>query len=407
MTCPASAPSAEPEPGTRPRLVQLLQLRPGDDSGHCDVMACQQLPCLGIEINASLGAGGQDIPEGGPHHGQHQQWSPGRVPRSFRSPAATCSPVVGGHADDGSSRTGELAVASVLAELTATALKGALGGTTVLASLGAIRGLAVDLDRGELALIAAARSVVRGFEVNCSPLAPVVPHDLMVNAIAAAAAASSSSPSPWWVTVVAASVGAGAAIIVGIITALATGHRENVRWKRERTERDRQWQRERDERRGQWEREDSLRWVQTRQEAYARLVANLRDWDSELLSALTVLKLNKQYGDNREIDKTRTEQAQSAARDTLTLAEFLAPDSVADQAGTAFRNLQLLHAGIRGYPTLPPGGVDELQKLWERATHAQATLKRSLRDDLGLAGVPVTPQPGSPPASSEAQGAQS
>jgi hypothetical protein len=229
----------------------------------------------------------------------------------------------------------------------------------------------------------------------------------MVNTIAAAAAASSSSPSPWWVTVVAASVGAGAAIIVGIITALATGHRENVRWGRERTERDRQWQRERDERRDQWEREDSLRWVQTRQEAYARLIADLRDWDSELLSALTVLKLNGQYGDDREIDKTGAEQAQSAARDAMTLAEFLAPNSVAGQAGTAFRNFQLLHAGVRGYPTLPPGGVDELQKLWERATHARTTLERSMRDDLGLAGIRVTPQPVSPPAASEAQGAQS
>lgn len=111
-------------------------------------------------------------------------------------------------------------------------------------------------------------------------LGVVVPHDLMVNTIVAATAAS-STPSPWWVTIVAASVGAGAAIIVGIITALATGHRENVRWGRERTERDRQWQRERDERREQWKREDSLRWVPTRQEAYAQLIANLRDWNSE------------------------------------------------------------------------------------------------------------------------------
>jgi hypothetical protein len=228
----------------------------------------------------------------------------------------------------------------------------------------------------------------------------------MVNTIVAAAA-SSSTPSPWWVTVVAALVGAGAAIIVGIITALATGHRENIRWGRERTERDRQWQRERDERLDQWEREDSLRWVQTRQEAYARLIADLRDWDSELLSALTVLKVNRQYGDDSKIDKTGAGEAQSAARDALTLAEFLAPDSVAGQAGAAFRSLQLLHAGIRGYPTLPPGGVDELQKLWERATRARTTLERSMRDDLGLAGIPVTTQPESTPAASVADGAPS
>jgi hypothetical protein len=207
----------------------------------------------------------------------------------------------------------------------------------------------------------------------------------------AATATSSSNP---WVPAIAAAVGAGAALVVGVITALTAGHRETVRWNRERTARDNQWERERDERRDQWRREDSLRWVQARQQAYARLVADLRTWDSELLGLLTVLKLDEQFGSNTNIDKTGIEQAQHAARDALTLAEFLAPNLVAGEAGMAFRFFELMHQAIRGYPTLPPRGVAEPQELWEKATGARKTLERSMRDDLGLAGVPVTHQPG-------------
>jgi hypothetical protein len=220
---------------------------------------------------------------------------------------------------------------------------------------------------------------------------------------AAAAATSSSNP---WVPVIAAAVGAGAALIVGVITALTAGHRETVRWERERTAREKQWERERDERRDQWGREDSLRWVQTRQQAYAQLVADLRTWDSELLGLLTVLKLDKQFGTDTNIDKTEAEQAQHAARDALTLAEFLAPDPVAGQARMAFRFFELMHQAIRSYPTLPPGGVGELQELWDKAVSARMALERSMRDDLGLAGVPVTPQPGTPPAAPASQAMQ-
>jgi hypothetical protein len=63
-----------------------------------------------------------------------------------------------------------------------------------------------------------------------------------------------------WVPVIAAAVGAGSALIVGILTQLSAGHREDVRWSRERQDREEQWRRERQDREEQWgrERQDRL-----------------------------------------------------------------------------------------------------------------------------------------------------
>jgi hypothetical protein len=60
-----------------------------------------------------------------------------------------------------------------------------------------------------------------------------------------AAAAATASP---WVPVLAAVVGAGAALVVGILTQFWTGRRENIRWSREREDRKEQWGRERQDR---------------------------------------------------------------------------------------------------------------------------------------------------------------
>jgi len=69
-------------------------------------------------------------------------------------PATAGASTISGHAGKGQPGTGELAqAAEALAELTPAAL----GGTAALASLGAVRRLAAELERGELALIEAAR----------------------------------------------------------------------------------------------------------------------------------------------------------------------------------------------------------------------------------------------------------
>ncbi len=62
---------------------------------------------------------------------------------------------------------------------------------------------------------------------------------------ASTAAGVTASP---WVPVLAAAVGAGAAVVVGVLTQLWTGQRENIRWSREREDRRELWQRERQDR---------------------------------------------------------------------------------------------------------------------------------------------------------------
>jgi hypothetical protein len=84
------------------------------------------------------------------------------------------------------------------------------------------------------------------------------------------AAAATATESPW-PTLWAAAIGAGAALIVGILTQLWSGHLLRQ-----------QLDRAREDRREQWQREDSLRWLQSRQQAYARLMAALTAWDSVL-----------------------------------------------------------------------------------------------------------------------------
>jgi hypothetical protein len=72
-------------------------------------------------------------------------------------PAATGASTIRGRADDGQSGAGELAqAAEAVARLTPAAL-GSIGSAAALASLGAVRRLAAELERGELGLIEAAR----------------------------------------------------------------------------------------------------------------------------------------------------------------------------------------------------------------------------------------------------------
>ena len=107
-----------------------------------------------------------------------------------------------------------------------------------------------------------------------------------------------------WVPLVTAGVGLiagiGAAMGTAILTQRRTDRREDVRWQREREDRQEQWRRERQDRQEQWQREDSLRWLQHRQAAYARLTTALFQWDAELRSV----------GERRQADAPVSEQTQ-------------------------------------------------------------------------------------------------
>jgi hypothetical protein len=204
-----------------------------------------------------------------------------------------------------------------------------------------------------------------------------------------------------WIPVIAAGVGAVAALIVGVITNLWTGHRDKIRWQNERTEREQQWGRERDARQQQWQREDNQRWLQTRQQMYARLIAEMHDWDDKLLGAVTSRRLDAKFPPYREIDKSGIQQARQGARETSALVEFMSQEKVAGPARTAVvlrRHVELL---LDPKPGSEDVDIAELDKNWDRAQKSLSTLTKAMRDDLGLTEAPGTLVPAqaeSPPA---------
>jgi hypothetical protein len=142
---------------------------------------------------------------------------------------------------------------------------------------------------------------------------------------ASATTATAASP---WLPVIAAAVGAGAALIVGVLTQLWTGHRENARWSREREDRKDQWQREDQARRDQWQREDAQRWLQDRQQVYARLMAALDDWNVAVNQGMARRHTDALVGERSEYDSAEWNELSRAARAAEGLVELMAPESV-------------------------------------------------------------------------------
>jgi hypothetical protein len=221
-----------------------------------------------------------------------------------------------------------------------------------------------------------------------------VPYDLKINTTVGTIAETATTVNPWE-PVLAAAVGAAAALIVGILTQSWTGHRENVRWDRERSERQNQWQREREDRQDQWRREDSQRWLQIRQQTYARLIADLHDWDDKLRTAVTRCKLDVDFGGRTKIDKTEAEQARRAAREDLALVQFMAPQEIAGRARYAVslrEVIQVIH--LEPEPETKEVNIAELDKQWENAFQTRKSLEQVMRDDLGIDSLmqPIEPQ---------------
>jgi hypothetical protein len=207
-----------------------------------------------------------------------------------------------------------------------------------------------------------------------------------------------ATPSPWFV-VIAAAVGAGAALIVGILTQLWTGHRENVRWSREREDRDKQWEREgqarreqwgreRDDRREQWQREDSLRWQQDRQRAYAGLMAALDEWDREMNSVVVDLKLAARLGERAEVEVDEIKRLGTVARQASALVQLMAPEAVRSLAESAVRDRQAYRGSmspkIIGLSGDNPSDFTELDARRGRLYEGTSRLREAMRDDLGI-----------------------
>ncbi len=190
--------------------------------------------------------------------------------------------------------------------------------------------------------------------------------------------AATASP---WVPVAAAAVGAGAVLIVGILTQLWADHREKKRWQREREDRQEQWRREREDRQVQWEREDSLRWLQDRQQAYARFVAALFEWDARLSKARVACKYDAEFGTRTKLDTAEIAGTRMAARQDLTLVQFMAPEEIRSLARSA---VTFREAFLMVHLDVDEVNVAELDAAWNQLSTSMTALLKAMRNDLRI-----------------------
>ena len=251
---------------------------------------------------------------------------------------------------------------------------------------------AVDVGTGAVPLGAQGQAVgpVRLFAPQ-----PELPDDFGVSTTAAATATTSP-----WVPVIAASLGAGAALFVGVLTQWGSSRREKQRWDREREDRQeqwlqeaksrrKQWQQERRARQEQWQREDSLRWHQELQQAYARLMAALDEWDRELLSVVTTRIRAARTNEPPEIEMEELTRLGETAGKASALVQLMAPETVGSLAEAAIKDrqafrityLELRVAGL--YPNRS-SRTEELRPQLAKLRNRTSGLRDAIRGDLGI-----------------------
>jgi hypothetical protein len=186
---------------------------------------------------------------------------------------------------------------------------------------------------------------------------------------------SATATVPWWIPLTAAAVGLIGGIGGGLAAAVWTQRKTRER-------EDARWQRERGDRGDQWRREDSLRWLQDRQQAYARLMAALYEWDGVLLSAVASRHNDLALKQRTELDTAERIRVSRTAREALPLVQFMAPDIIrsrARQAVTDRESFWIVHL------TPDPPDRAAMDAGWTRLTERTSVLREAMRNDLGLA----------------------
>jgi hypothetical protein len=194
-----------------------------------------------------------------------------------------------------------------------------------------------------------------------------------------------------WVPLVTAAVGLITGLGTSIFTQRRADSRENVRWKRERQDRQEQWQQERQTRQELWEREDSHRWLQDRQQAYARLVAALYTWDDELRRARADRNVAALLNERSELDTPELRQLRAVARDARALVDLMASDPVRRLARSAQTDREIFGTiHLAGDQPADPAKTDEA---WARVREGTVALREAMRSDLGLQSMADDDEP--------------
>ena len=182
-----------------------------------------------------------------------------------------------------------------------------------------------------------------------------------------------------WVPLVTAVLGLVTGLGTAFFTQRRADDREDVRWEREREDRLEQWRRERQDRLEQWRREDSQRWLKERQQAYARLIAALNDWENALVTLYKARWLDLGKEAPTEFDMTPIQRTRDAANEALVSVRFIAPKPVRDVAQLAFsahKKFPLVTADIKN--------GSELDAAQQRVLNSTEMLHTRMSEDLGL-----------------------
>jgi hypothetical protein len=185
-----------------------------------------------------------------------------------------------------------------------------------------------------------------------------------------------------WVPLVTAAVGLITGLGTSIFAQRRADSREDVRWQRERQDRQEQWRQERQTRHEQWEREDSHRLLQDRQQAYGRLIAALYTWDDELRRTRADPDVAARLNERSELDTPELRRLRTGARDARALVDLMASNTVRRLA----RSAQIDREEFGTVHLAGDGPADPAQtaEAWARVRKGTVSLREAMRSDIGL-----------------------
>jgi hypothetical protein len=200
---------------------------------------------------------------------------------------------------------------------------------------------------------------------------PGLPDDSVVSTAVGATATTGL-----WVPVIAASIGATAAVLVGVVTQWWSGRRDRQHWEHEREDLREQWEHEREERREQWDRERAIRWLQDRQQAYARLIAALDAWDDALETAMDTRKKDAATGEHTHPEGY--DAVYKTATEALAVVGLLASGSLIPEAMLAVAKRENFWRRLR----IEDMDISKLRRDWRQLRIMRDNLMSAMRKDL-------------------------
>lgn len=130
-----------------------------------------------------------------------------------------------------------------------------------------------------------------------------------------------------------------------------------------------------------WAHDETVRWLQDRQQAYARLMAALDDWDVAVNQGMARCHTDALVGERSAYDSAEWNELRRAARAAQGLVELMAPESVRGLARSAVQRRQAMWVV---YLTDENADLSKMDEEWSRVRKVTGALRDAMRGDLGL-----------------------